>query len=284
MQKPVQRTVLKNDQWRYDPQTTQITFAQPMPYPQPVVHIEGIPVRPETWILRGFSGTADELLVLLDGREASDGFDYIFDAQNNTLAFREDIHPEDGNYCIQYPLKTAAGEGVRCFSNWKKKDLDTLAEMQAKHLQKLHGGPLVVVKNRSGFSRRQLRKETGIAFSLPNADSIFLIETAENGTKQTSIHCEYGDLTVECSAEESAEKNIASESADEQKQLFMQNPAVYRQYTKGLGGTPENQLQTEFVVYTWNEKGVSYRLTAQTDQQDQAENLLEKCTRTRMPK
>ncbi|MBP5464457.1 MAG: hypothetical protein J6Y13_04710, partial [Treponema sp.] len=116
---------IPEDKYSYDPETTELVLAKPLPYEHTVVPLEGKIAQPEQFTLYDFAGEADSLLVLLDGREAMENYEYTFNSQDRLLTFRNDIHPEnDGLFHIMY--MTEAGE-MHSFGNWGEKDGDRLS-------------------------------------------------------------------------------------------------------------------------------------------------------------
>ncbi|MBR5965404.1 MAG: hypothetical protein IK015_04750 [Treponema sp.] len=185
-------------EFSYNTETTQIIFANPLPFENSVVHVEGTIARPEKFYLHDFSGTAESLLVLLNGREAMENYEYTYSPEARTLTFRNDIQPEsDGIFFIMY--QTQDGQ-THSFGNWCKKDGDKLAELEWNWLCKTQNIPPMVMKDRSGLSNKKLSKEVGFSVQLPKGDSTFLIEKMEGGERVRSVMrwFDKSGLVVEC--------------------------------------------------------------------------------------
>ena len=130
------------DKWTYNPQTTELTLPKPLPFEQPVVHIEGVAAQPEQFCLHDFDGTADRLLVLLDDHEAISNYDYIYNEENRIITFRSDIHPEkDGSFLIMYQTQNGA---MHSFGNWNPGTNDRFAELQWQWMHRTQNVPMMV--------------------------------------------------------------------------------------------------------------------------------------------
>ncbi len=184
--------------YSYDRRTTRLDFAEPLPFADPVVHVEGTVVQPEQFCIADFSGAESDLLVLFKDRVAIAGYEYVYDADTRTITFRSDLHPEaDGNFHIAFQTEDGAGHG---FGSWRRKDLDKLSELEWQWMHQTQGAPLHVMKLRTGISDRKLSKEVGFSVRLPKGDSTFLSETMEETEKYISVMrwCNDVDALIEC--------------------------------------------------------------------------------------
>mgnify|MGYP007069904373 CR=1 FL=1 len=222
----------------YDRTTTRLTFLNPLPFAEPVIHVKGKSVQPERFCLYDAPEEAEKILVLLKDREAILDYEYSFDAETKMLTFRSDIHPErDGNFHIMY--ETADGE-TYSFGNWGKKDGDKLAELQWNWMHRTLDAPMLVMKDRSSASRRALKKKTGFFVDLPKGNATFLSETMEGTEKRLSLLRWYDDagLVVTCRA-------YPFERTEE--------------VADGVS------------VYEWEKRGTYYQMTADAEQKTAAE-------------
>lgn len=242
-EKHARRKHLAPGSYSYDPQTTRLDFAEPLPFADPVVHVEGTAVQPEQFYIPDFSGAENELLVLFKDRVAIAGFEYVYDADTHLITFRSDLHPEaDGNFHITF--QTADGAGQHGFGSWRKKDLDALSELEWQWMHQTQGAPLHVMKLRTGVSDRKLTKEVGFSVRLPKGDSTFLTETMEDMEKHVSVMRWYNavDAVIECKATPFAE----------------------------IGA---DDTETSF-VRTWERDGTFYQLSTSAENRAAAEKLL----------
>ena len=233
------RRTLNQDEWAYDSAITRLTLKNPLPFKDSVIHVEGKSAQPEEFCLYDFSGTADSLLVLLDGREAAENYEYTFSPETRTITFRSDIHPEtDGLFHIMYQAEDG---GLHSFGNWGKKDGDKLAELQWKWMTKTQSAPPMVMKDRSSVSNRKLSKEVGFSVQLPKGDTTFITETMENGEKVFSV-----------------------------MRWFNKDGAVVECRNRPF---PEGD-ETGLSVYDWQKNGTYYQMTVEEDKADAAEKLM----------
>jgi hypothetical protein len=123
------KTELKPGDWVYEADTTAIRFTRDPGYKDLIVHVEGVPFKPVTFILPDFQGGDEDLFVVLDKRLALKGFDFTFDRQSRTLTFREDIDPEKAGYLIRYQTSS----GSNGLGNWTPGKGDELAYLEAQH-------------------------------------------------------------------------------------------------------------------------------------------------------
>ena len=258
----------------YDDKTTNLTLKNPLPFDNPVVHMEGKIAQPESFCLYDFSGTADELLVLLDGREAVENYEYTFSQGNRTLTFRNDIHPEsNGGFHIMY--QTEDGE-THSFGNWGKKDGDKLAELQWKWLTKTQSAPPMVMKDRSDVSNRKLSKEVGFSVLLPKGDSTFIIEKMEDGAKCFSVMRWFDAkaLVVECKNRPFL-KGDETKYAEEMQIVQVGDVSFTKQKVRGLQ-TDGNGTEKEIwlIVYEWQKNTTYYQMNVEEDKIDMAEKAM----------
>lgn len=242
-EKHARRKHLAPGSYSYDPQTTRLDFAEPLPFADPVVHVEGTAVQPEQFYIPDFSGAENELLVLFKDRVAIAGFEYVYDADTHLITFRSDLHPEaDGNFHITF--QTEDGAGQHGFGSWRKKDLDALSELEWQWMHQTQGAPLHVMKYRTGVSDRKLSKEVGFSVRLPKGDSTFLTETMEDMEKHVSVMRWYNavDAVIECKTTPFAEI-----SADDAETSFVRN---------------------------WERDGTFYQLSTSVENRAAAEKLL----------
>lgn len=226
--------------YSYDPQTTRLNFAEPLPFSDPVVHVEGTAVQPEQFYMADFSGAESELLVLFKDRVAIAGYEYVYDADTHMITFRSDLHPEaDGNFHITF--QTEDGTGQHGFGSWRRKDLDTLSELEWQWMHQTQGAPLHVMKYRTGVSDRKLSKEVGFSVRLPKGNGTFLSETMEDMEKHVSVMRWYDDIdaVIECKATPFAE--ISADDADSSfTRTWERDGTFYR-----LGTSAENRAAAE---------------------------------------
>lgn len=265
---------INQGEYVYDGKTTKLTLKNPFPFDNPVIHIEGKITQPESFCLYDFSGTADELLVLLDGREAIENYEYTFSQENRTLVFRNDIHPEsDGLFHIMY--KTEDGE-THSFGNWGKKDGDRLAELQWKWMTKSKNAPPMVMKDRSDVSNRKLSKEVGFSVLLPKGDSTFIIEKMEGGEKNFSVMrwFDTNSLVVECKNRPFL-KDDETKYAEEMQVVQVGDASFTKQKVKGIqtdGSGSEKEIW--LIVYEWQRDGAYYQMNVEEDKADMAEKAM----------
>ena len=237
--KHARRKHLAPGSYSYDPQTTRLDFAEPLPFDDPIVHVEGRAVQPEQFYIADFSGAESELLVLFKDRVAIAGYEYVYDADTHLITFRSDLHPEaDGNFHITFQTEDGAGHA---FGNWHRKDLDTLSELEWQWMHQTQGAPLHVMKLRTGVSDRKLSKEVGFSVRLPKGDSTFLSETMEEMEKHVSVMRWYNDAdaVIECKTTPFGE--ITAEDAESSfTRTWERDGTFYR-----LGTSAENRAAAE---------------------------------------
>ena len=265
---------LNQYEFYYDDNTTKLTLKNPLPFDNAVVHIEGKIAQPESFCLYDLSGTADELLVLLDDREATENYEYTFSGENRTLTFRNDIHPErDGLFHIMY--QTEDGE-THSFGNWGKKDGDKLAELQWKWMAKTRNAPPMVMKDRSDVSNKKLSKEVGFSVQLPKGESTFIVEKMEDGEKQFSVMrwFDMKGLVVECKNQPFL-KGDETKYAEEMQIVQVGDASYTKQKVKGVQ-TDGNGSEKEIwlLVYEWQKKSTYYQMNVEEDKIDMAEKAM----------
>lgn len=265
--------------YAYDSATTLLTFKEPLPYADTVVHIEGKVRQPEQFYLHDFGGEGGDLLVILGERIAIEDYEYTFDPATKILTFRSDIHPEtdgSGNFHIGYEGESGAHHG---FGNWKEKDYDTLSALQWQHLHRTLGAPMMVMKMRSRKSDRQLSREAGFAVTLPKphakTDGTFLIEVMEDNERRvTGVQRYFGEemLTVEAQATAFAppEKPLSSEEL-RFGSLDVKRTRIIGMYTDGTNKEP---AEIPLVQYNWQIRGTFYQIVAREEQTADAERIL----------
>lgn len=275
---PSKKIEIPVDTLSYNPDTTEIQSGQNiMPFGEnTVIHIEGETVLPEKFCIYDFDGTADSLLVLLDGKEAIEDYEYVFDLGKNTISFRNDIHPEkDAKFHIMYKTNDGAMHG---FGNWGKEDGDTLAELQWKWLHKIENAPMMVMKDRSDVSNKKLSKEVGFKIELPKGTSTFISETMEGTEKQFSVMRWYDDkgFMVEC---KKTPFLIGDDviSAEEMEILHFENQQFTKQKIIGTQiDFEENTTNVPLVVYGWKKNETNYQITIEEEKVDAVEDFLKK--------
>lgn len=228
--------------YQYDRATTRLDFSEPLPFAEPVVHVEGIAVQPEQFCVYDFAGDGEDLLVLLKDRVAIAGYEYAYDSAARLITFRADLHPEsDGNFHIAY--RTEDG-GMHGFGSWRKQDRDRLAELEWQWMHQTQDAPPLVMKDRTGVSDRRLSQEVGFSLRLPKGDSTFLSETMEGTEKRVSVMRWYDGMNVmiECRATPFAESGA-------------------------------EDAETAF-VRTWERDGTFYQLSTTIENRAKAEELL----------
>ncbi|MCR5622976.1 MAG: hypothetical protein K6G18_14140 [Treponema sp.] len=265
MENHSRRKTIAADGYTYDPETTRLSLNEPLPFGNTVLHIEGTSSRPERFCLHDFAGASSDLLVLLDGREAIEGYEYSYDKANRMLVFREDIRPEhDGLFHIMYETKNGGSCG---FGNWGEKDGDRLAELQGQWLARLHSTPPLVMKDRSGLSDRKLGREVGFAIQLPKGNSTFICETADGKEKKVSVmRCYDNGLTVECRA--APFPNGDGLPPGRTEEIRLGSLSVRREECV--------EGDARIFVYEWERDGSFYRLIAGEGTEREAEELLER--------
>lgn len=262
--------------YTYDRATTLLTFSDPLPYADTVVHIEGKICQPEQFFLHDFTGDSDDLLVILGERIAIEDYEYTFDPQARLLTFRSDIHPEtDGNFHIGYEAANGAHHG---FGSWKEKDYDTLSALQWQHLHRTQGAPMLVMKMRSKQSDKKLSKEAGFPIALPKQhsklDGTFLVETMEDSEKRVTVqrYFEKEVLMVEARKDEfgQPDKPLSTEEIGIGN-LSVQKTRIIGTYTDALHKEP---TEIPLIQYNWQKDGTFYQIVAREDQVDNAEQIL----------
>ena len=253
---------------------TKLTLKNPLPFDNPVIHIEGKITQPESFCLYDFSGTTNELLVLLDGREAIENYEYTFAGESRTLTFRNDIHPEnDGLFYITY--QSEDGE-THSFGNWDKKDGDRLAELEWKWMTKTQNAPPMVMKDRSDISNKKLSKEVGFSVQLPKGNSTYIIEKMEDGEKLFSVMRWFDTkgLVVEC-------KNRPFLKGDEIKyveemQVVQIGDATFtKQKVKGVQTDDTgDEKEIWLFVYEWQKDDTYYQMNVEENKIDMAEKAM----------
>ena len=194
---------LSETEWAYDKDTTRLRINRDIPFPEYVVHIEGINTFPNTFILRDMADRKT-LLVALEQRVAIEGYDYTLDDRNGLLTFRDDIDLHDTQWMLQYDTPL----GMFSFGEWtdgdwlsyieanqRKKYLDTWYDSQdsfyffedtpgrkndpsappalvkrpatPEEFHRMKSYPISVLKFRGTVSDRELSKELGFKVSLP---------------------------------------------------------------------------------------------------------------------
>ena len=265
---------VNQNEYFYDDKTTKLTLKNPLPFDNPVIHIEGKITQPESFCLYDFSGTTNELLVLLDGREAIENYEYTFAGESRTLTFRNDIHPEnDGLFYIMY--QSEDGETHSCGS-WDKKDGDRLAELQWKWMTKTQNAPPMVMKDRSDISNKKLSKEVGFSVQLPKGNSTYIIEKMEDGEKLFSVMRWFDTkgLVVEC-------KNRPFLKGDETKyveemQVVQIGDATFtKQKVKGVQTDDTgDEKEIWLFVYEWQKGDTYYQMNVEENKIDMAEKAM----------
>ena len=259
--------------YAYDAATTRLTFSAPLPFSEPVIHIEGTAAQPEQFCLYDYAGGEEALLVLMDGREAIAGYEYVYDEETRILTFRSDLHPErDGKYYIAYETADGTHHG---FGNWT--DDDRLYELEWQWLHRTKGAPMQVMKNRSRASARALSKEAGFSVRLPKTaakdDGTFLIETMDGTEKRVSVMRWYDDNAI--IAECRREAFDAPDAIGRETRLALKNRAVTKSRISGTRTLPDGTTEpAALTLYQWQEDGTCYQLTAGTENEAAAEAVL----------
>ncbi|MBP5707348.1 MAG: hypothetical protein J6W76_08675, partial [Spirochaetales bacterium] len=251
MHRHAKKKKITPDKWTYNPQTTQMTFAEPLPFKQSVVHIEGVAVQPEQFCLHDFDGMPNQLLVLLDDHEAIRNYDYIYNEETHIITFRSDIHPEkDGTFLIMYQTKDGA---THSFGNWNPATNDRIAKLQWQWMHRTQNAPMLVMLDRSRVSNRRLSREVGFQIRLPKSDSTFISETVEGSEKRQTVMRWYGEIITEC-------KNVAFSDNDiqaEQKHIVhIGKQNVTKQEIIGTRSNPDGSTEpVPLVLYHWTDRG-----------------------------
>ena len=137
------------NEWEYDADTTELRLSGPLPTDEPILHVEGRTGRPHRFVLGSAGGTVEDLLVVLDGRLAIEGYDYRWNADEQTLVFQQDLDLTEAEYMIRYWTPQGSG-GI---GNWDGSDRDRMAYIEAHH--------------RVGALRRQLDEGGAFWFLTP---------------------------------------------------------------------------------------------------------------------
>ena len=257
--------------YSYNRENTQLLFSEPLPFAEPVVHIEGVSVQPEQFCIADFSGTHNELLVLLKDRVAIEDYEYTYNADTHIITFRSDLHPEsDGNFHLAYQTVDGALHG---FGNWSKKDVDTLSTLQWQWMHKTQGAPMLVMKDRTGVSDRTLRREVGFSVQLPKGNSTFLSETMDGMQKIYSVMRWYDDvnLMIECKPTPFS----PADTVESEKTVHIGKLTVTKQEIIGVQSTGTSKAnRVPLVVYLWQHDGTYYQMTTEPMQTNAAERLL----------
>jgi len=225
------RVELKEGQWKYDEESTELTFSEPLPFRESIVHVEGMSVRSNAFVLAGLK-EGEDVFVVLGDRLAIEGLEYTLEGR--TISFREDIDLEKEKYHISFD----AEDGSSCFGNLVLSENDRFAYLEAEHRGRslkawyasqsefwflaptaragdppdlvkrpptpeervrMEGEAPVVLKIRIGVSDRKLSRELGYRVSLPKsvADcdlwSVFVEEGSLGGRLRTRLSVLYRD-------------------------------------------------------------------------------------------
>ena len=117
------------EEWRYDSQTTELTVKRPIPFKNPVYHLEGTGKRPARFLLPENLNPAEEPFVLLGDRIAVEGYDYTWHPQQRLLTFREDLNMEKETFEVNY---WTLPEGEASFGNRVSKRGDVADYLMAQ--------------------------------------------------------------------------------------------------------------------------------------------------------
>lgn len=270
------RKEIPSDAYFYDAQTTRLTFTRELPYKDAIIHIEGKAAQPEQFFLHDFSGDASSLFVALDGRRALEGLEYTYDTKTRLVTFRSDIHPEqDGNFHIGY----LEGNAMHGFGNWARKDMDTLSELQGQWMHSVHDMPMMVMKDRSRATDRALSREAGFYIRLPKGTVTFITETMEENERQMSVQRWYdkSGLMIECRS--TRFQNTPADDAETETLTLKKISVTKRHITGSVTDADGTETPAPLTEYTWERGGIYYLLTAQPEQEADAERLLLECGR-----
>lgn len=225
------RVELKEGGWNYDAESTEMTFSEPLPFKESVVHVEGMSDRPNTFVLAGLKEGGDVFVVLGD-RLAVEGLEYTLEGR--TLSFREDLDLEKEKYHVGFDTE----DGSFCFGNLALSENDRFAYLEAEHRgrslkawyasqkefwflapparagdppalvkrpptpeerARMEGEAPSVLKLRMGVSDRKLSRELGYRVSLPKSVagcdlwSAFVEEDSLDGRLRTRLNVLYRD-------------------------------------------------------------------------------------------
>ena len=123
------RVELKEGEWEYDRETTELTILKSVPFKDPLVHVEGVSCVPRTFVLTYYSSGGDVLVVLGD-RAAVEGLEYTL--SGNRLTFREDLDIETLKYHVSYQTEY----GATSFGNLAVWEDDRFAYLEAERREK----------------------------------------------------------------------------------------------------------------------------------------------------
>ena len=193
--KKSQKTKLKKNEYTYDKSKACITFKNPLPYENCIAKVIGVPSIPYSCYLKEFDGNKEELLVILNNLTAVEKKDYVYDPKTKLITFRPDIDISSTSYYMVYYVQTGSGVVSKTIANDFN---DAIAELHARHNQKLFGGPLVIYKDRTGVPLLKVSREVGFKINLWPPKVCTICETYENGKKIVKVLCYYKNKYVEC--------------------------------------------------------------------------------------
>ena len=260
------------DKWSYDPLTTELTIAEPLPFAENVIHIEGTAVQPEQFCLHDFDASPDNLLVILDGHEAVRDYEYIYNEETHIITFRNDIHPEtDGTFLIMYQSQN---EAAHSFGNWLPGTDDRYAVIQGQWLARtMPDAPMMAMLDRSKLSNRRLSREVGFDIRLPGGDASFICQTIDGTQKHQTVMRWYGEIIAECQNEPFSDS--ADQSADELLILNIGRQNVTRQEIIGTRSNPDGSTEPlPMVIYHWTLRGTYYRISVEPEKASEAERII----------
>lgn len=225
------RVELKEGGWNYDAESTEMTFSEPLPFKESVVHVEGMSDRPNAFVLAGLKEGGDVFVVLGD-RLAVEGLEYAL--EGGILSFREDLDLEKEKYHVGFDTE----DGSSCFGNLVLSENDRFAYLEAEHRGRtlkawyagqtelwflapparagdppalvkrpptpeervrMEGEAPSVLKLCMGVPDRKLSRELGCRISLPKSVagcdlwSVFVEEDSPDGRLRTRLNVLYRD-------------------------------------------------------------------------------------------
>jgi hypothetical protein len=299
------RTELKKPDWTYDADTGELRLTENVTAgsSDAVFHLEGVPAVPGTFILHGYDRTRGPAAFFYDKKTAVENKDYILNGEDGRLTV---ISPElvKKSFCVIWQTH----DGMSSTGEMTREESDTYAELQGSWLadvmrrsieqetavpelimngtepevrmhvlsaaekqKQLDDVPVYVVKNRTGYSPRALRKESAVAAYFPDkiktndrvysCSSLLLIENTVRGIRTDSIEAAYDTLTVCASAaRDTPQWLISQETID--APLPVTKERSWQIISSGkTGGTP---VQT--VTWYWRHQDVWYTIELQDEQ------------------
>ena len=97
------------DEIQYNPKTTELTINIPQEFSgnkeNLVFHVEGVAVFPAEFVLNLYSPEKGKPIVIFEDKVCTEGSEYTFDAQTNTVKFIAEADADKSAYYIVWPTK-----------------------------------------------------------------------------------------------------------------------------------------------------------------------------------